>query len=176
MKRYVAYCRAKCKPRLSASAAGVLKDHYVTIRQDLVGAGREDNDPDAPPPAIPITVRQLEAIVRLSEALAKMRLLDEVHDEQVRGQPPTPLPLLLPPPLLILALVDWLRLPTALICPGCQMLLHTAVAPQLLPLPGDHYGLRVCHRSSGPRGDPSVPGLNPRLLQVRDDRRVDGLH
>ena len=87
MKRYVAYCRAKCKPRLSASAAGVLKDHYVTIRQNLVGAGREDNDPDAPPPAIPITVRQLEAIVRLSEALAKMRLLEEVHDEQVRHQP-----------------------------------------------------------------------------------------
>lgn len=32
---------------LSASAAGVLKDHYVQIRQTLVGAGREDNDPDA---------------------------------------------------------------------------------------------------------------------------------
>jgi DNA replicative helicase MCM subunit Mcm2 (Cdc46/Mcm family) len=80
----VTYCRTKCTPVLSASAAGVLKDHYVQIRQTLVGAGREDNDPDAPPPAIPITVRQLEAIVRMSEALAKMRLLDEVHDEQVR--------------------------------------------------------------------------------------------
>ena len=62
----------------------MLKDHYVQIRQTLVGAGREDNEPDAPPPAIPITVRQLEAIVRISEALAKMRLLDEVHDEHVR--------------------------------------------------------------------------------------------
>ena len=38
----------------------------------------------AAPPAIPITVRQLEAIVRISESLAKMRLLDEVHDEHVR--------------------------------------------------------------------------------------------
>ena len=83
--RLQTYCRTKCTPVLSASAAGVLKDHYVQIRQTLVGAGREDgNDPDAPPPAIPITVRQLEAIVRMSEALAKMRLLDEVHDEQVR--------------------------------------------------------------------------------------------
>ena len=29
-------------------------------------------------------VRQLEAIIRISESLAKMRLLDEVHDEHVR--------------------------------------------------------------------------------------------
>ena len=84
LKRYITYCRTKCTPVLSASTAGVLKDHYVQIRQTLVGAGREDNEPDAPPPAIPITVRQLEAIVRISEALAKMRLLDEVHDEHVR--------------------------------------------------------------------------------------------
>ena len=85
LKRYITYCRSKCTPVLSASAAGVLKDHYVQIRQTLVGAGRENgDDPDAPPPAIPITVRQLEAIVRMSEALAKMRLLNEVHDEQVR--------------------------------------------------------------------------------------------
>ena len=32
---------------------------------------------------IPITVRQLEAIVRLSEALAKMRLKSEVSSDDV---------------------------------------------------------------------------------------------
>jgi DNA replication licensing factor MCM5 len=82
LKRYITYCRNKCMPRLSASAAGLLKDHYVMIRQQLVGGNRDD--PDAPPSAIPITVRQLEAIVRISESLAKMRLLNEVHESQVR--------------------------------------------------------------------------------------------
>lgn len=82
LKRYVTYCRSKCTPVLSTSAAGLLKDHYVSIRQQLVGGNRDD--PDAPPSAIPITVRQLEAIVRISEALAKMRLLEEVHESQVR--------------------------------------------------------------------------------------------
>jgi len=33
---------------------------------------------------IPITVRQLEAIIRLSEALAKMTLSNTVHVEHVR--------------------------------------------------------------------------------------------
>ena len=55
----------------------MLKDHYVTIRQDLVGAGREDSDPDAPPPAIPITVRQLEALARIAESLARMEGAEE---------------------------------------------------------------------------------------------------
>lgn len=82
LKRYITYCRTKCTPRLSVSAAGLLKDHYVQIRQQLVGNNRDD--PDAPPSAIPITVRQLEAIVRISESLAKMRLLEEVHESQVR--------------------------------------------------------------------------------------------
>ena len=82
LKRYITYCRSKCTPRLSVSAAGLLKDHYVAIRQQLVGNNMED--PDAAS-AIPITVRQLEAIVRISESLAKMKLLDEVHETQVRA-------------------------------------------------------------------------------------------
>ena len=70
LHRYITYCRTKCSPRLSPSAAELLKDHYVKVRQTIVGAQR---DQDAPAPAIPITVRQLESLTRLSEALAKMR-------------------------------------------------------------------------------------------------------
>jgi len=33
--------------------------------------------------SIPITVRQLEAVIRLSESLAKMKLKTEVTDEEV---------------------------------------------------------------------------------------------
>lgn len=81
LKRYITYCRARCSPRLSPAAANLLKDHYVKVRQSTVGAGR---DPDAPAPAIPITVRQLESLARLSEAVAKMRLMEEVLEEHVR--------------------------------------------------------------------------------------------
>ena len=35
-------------------------------------------------PAVPITVRQLEAIVRISESLARMQLLTQATEEHVR--------------------------------------------------------------------------------------------
>lgn len=35
-------------------------------------------------PAVPITVRQLEAIVRISESLARMQLLVEANETHVR--------------------------------------------------------------------------------------------
>ena len=34
-------------------------------------------------PAVPITVRQLEALIRISESLSKMRLEDEVQSEDI---------------------------------------------------------------------------------------------
>lgn len=42
------------------------------------------NDNNSPSQAIPITIRQLEALVRLSEALAKMRLSAEVSVADVQ--------------------------------------------------------------------------------------------
>jgi len=63
-KRYVAYCRAKCAPRLSQAAADMLRNHFVNVRSSQ----KNGSSP------IPITVRQLEAIVRISESLAKMAL------------------------------------------------------------------------------------------------------
>ncbi|KAA8494550.1 DNA replication licensing factor MCM5 [Porphyridium purpureum] len=78
LKRYVAYCRARCSPRLTKEAAEVLRNNYVSIRQSVRRVeGEEDSTP-----VIPITVRQLEAIVRISESLAKMTLSStatEVH-------------------------------------------------------------------------------------------------
>ena len=73
-KRYVAYCRAKCAPRLTASAAEMLRNHFVNVRSSQ-GAGRSP---------IPITVRQLEAIVRIAESLAKMTLSAEAKDFHVQ--------------------------------------------------------------------------------------------
>ena len=74
-KRYVSYCRTKCAPRLSPTAADMLRNHFVNVRS-AQSTGRSP---------IPITVRQLEAIVRISESLAKMALqpvASELHVQE----------------------------------------------------------------------------------------------
>ncbi|XP_046971628.1 DNA replication licensing factor Mcm5 [Vanessa cardui] len=70
LRRYAAYCRARCGPRLSAAAAERLGARYVLMRS---GASLQERQTDKRL-AIPITVRQLEAIIRISESLAKMQL------------------------------------------------------------------------------------------------------
>ncbi|KPI92404.1 DNA replication licensing factor Mcm5 [Papilio xuthus] len=78
LRRYGAYCRARCGPRLSAAAAERLRARYVLMR---AGASQHERHADKRL-SIPITVRQLEAIVRISESLAKMQLAPfatEVH-------------------------------------------------------------------------------------------------
>ena len=81
MKKYIQYCKMKCSPRLSEESGDVLTSAYVRIRDDV----RKQNNPsaDSSNSVIPITVRQLEALVRISESLAKMRLDSEVRVEDV---------------------------------------------------------------------------------------------
>ena len=85
MKKYIQYCKAKCSPRLSEEAGEVLTSSYVKIRDEIrkkaiAARGQGDDDTQA---VIPITVRQLEALVRLSESLAKMRIDSIVRAEDV---------------------------------------------------------------------------------------------
>ncbi|XP_047994532.1 DNA replication licensing factor Mcm5 [Leguminivora glycinivorella] len=70
LRRYAAYCRARCGPRLAPTAAERLQARYVLMR---TGALQHERQADKRL-SIPITVRQLEAIVRISESLAKMQL------------------------------------------------------------------------------------------------------
>ncbi|TDG42623.1 hypothetical protein AWZ03_010951 [Drosophila navojoa] len=78
-KKYIHYCRTHCGPRLSEAAGEKLKSRYVLMRS---GAGQQEKSADKRH-CIPITVRQLEAIIRISESLAKMRLLPFATDEHV---------------------------------------------------------------------------------------------
>lgn len=71
LKRYIEYCRTNCSPRLSESASRLLASEYVDLRTEAKRASSADGSDI---PAIPITVRQLEAMVRISESLAKMNL------------------------------------------------------------------------------------------------------
>lgn len=74
----------RCAPRLSAEAAEKLSSHFVTIRRQVHAAELSANARSS----IPITVRQLEAIVRITESLAKLSLspiATEAHvDEAIR--------------------------------------------------------------------------------------------
>lgn len=67
MRKYVAYARRYCHPTLSPAAALVLQDFYIELRQ------RHGDDDTTP-----ITTRQLEAMVRLVQARAKIELRDTV--------------------------------------------------------------------------------------------------
>ena len=74
LKRYVAYCRERCAPRLSDEAAAMLSSQYVHVRNQVRLALL---DTPGSSQVVPITVRQLEAMIRMAEALAKMRLSAE---------------------------------------------------------------------------------------------------
>ena len=84
MKRFISYCRQKCAPRLSPEAAEKLSSHFVSIRRQVHASEMNANQRSS----IPITVRQLEAIIRITESLAKLSLApvaDESHvDEAIR--------------------------------------------------------------------------------------------
>uniref|UniRef100_H3CL83 DNA replication licensing factor MCM5 n=1 Tax=Tetraodon nigroviridis TaxID=99883 RepID=H3CL83_TETNG len=78
-KKYIAYARAKCGPPVSAAASEKLKNRYVLMR---TGAREHERETDKRP-SIPITVRQLEAVVRIAESLAKMKLQAVAGEEEV---------------------------------------------------------------------------------------------
>lgn len=80
MKKYITYCRSRCAPRLSRAGARALQDFYVNIRDDVRASGTTAGSSDA---GIPVTVRQLEALIRVSESLAKMKLRIEASEADV---------------------------------------------------------------------------------------------
>lgn len=79
LRRYVQYARARVAPTLSKEAATKLQNFYVGIRDEVaqMSGMHQKKGP------IPITVRQLEALVRISEALARMELLAVVSTRHV---------------------------------------------------------------------------------------------
>ncbi|OQR95013.1 DNA replication licensing factor MCM5 [Thraustotheca clavata] len=75
MKKFITYCRTRCAPRLGIEATQALQDFYVSVRDEVRTQTQEAT--------IPITVRQLEALVRISESLAKMQLKPQATVEHV---------------------------------------------------------------------------------------------
>jgi MoxR-like ATPase len=71
IKKYVAYARKNCHPKLTREAGEAIKDFFVKLREKVSGE-------EAP---VPITLRQYEALIRLAEASAKIQLRNEVIKE-----------------------------------------------------------------------------------------------
>lgn len=73
---YISYARTKCQPKITPAASSALVTAYVQMRklgEDVRAAERR----------ITATTRQLESMIRLAEAHAKMRLADEVTANDV---------------------------------------------------------------------------------------------
>ncbi|KAI5816898.1 MCM2/3/5 family-domain-containing protein [Pyronema omphalodes] len=79
LKRYITYCKTRCAPKLSPEAAEKLSSHFVQIRKRVHELESSANERSS----IPITVRQLEAIIRITESLAKMSLSPVATEDHV---------------------------------------------------------------------------------------------
>lgn len=73
MKKYIAYSRQKIAPALTSAALNEIKNFYVKMRNSSTS--------DDGIITIPISPRQLEGLVRLSEASARTRLSDKVSKQ-----------------------------------------------------------------------------------------------
>lgn len=73
LKKYILFAREEIKPKLTDEAIEMIQEFYIRIRQSL--------DDELP---IPITVRQLESLIKLSEAHAKIRLSEQVTISDVK--------------------------------------------------------------------------------------------
>ena len=77
LKKYISYAKQKVFPVLTDAAIDEIKNFYVTLR-NKGSTGDETIKP------IPISARQLEALVRLSEGSARVRLSPKVTREDAK--------------------------------------------------------------------------------------------
>jgi len=66
-RKYVAYAKQKIKPKLTDEAVDIIKKFYVDLRNKPVSS-------DSALKPIPISARQLQALIRMAEASAKIHL------------------------------------------------------------------------------------------------------
>merc|ERR1719499_1568114 len=72
-KKYIAYCKQKCKPTLTDEACEMMAEKYAQLR-DVEANG-----------TLPITARCFETMIRLSAAHAKLRLSKRIEKKDVEA-------------------------------------------------------------------------------------------
>ncbi len=75
LKKYIGHATRYVEPHLTSEAAEVIENFYVDLRKTAEGG-------NAP---VPITARQLEALVRLSESRARMALRSKVSKDDAQA-------------------------------------------------------------------------------------------
>ncbi|KAL8866667.1 MAG: hypothetical protein Q9198_008799 [Flavoplaca austrocitrina] len=65
LRKYIMYAREKCKPKLYQIDQDKVARLFADMRKESLATG-----------AFPITIRHLEAIIRIAESFCKMRLSD----------------------------------------------------------------------------------------------------
>jgi len=73
LRKYIAYARKYVFPKLNQQACRVIQDFYLELRRN-----HQSHD------GTPITTRQLESLVRLTEARAKIDLREEAGEQDAR--------------------------------------------------------------------------------------------
>ena len=76
-RKYVAYAKQRVKPKLSEDAIREIEKFYIDLRNSAISS-------ESSLRPIPISARQLEALIRMSEASAKLRLDNSVRKEDAK--------------------------------------------------------------------------------------------
>lgn len=77
-RKYVAYAKQRIQPQLTDDAVKKIKEFYVTLRNKPMREGEEIR-------TIPISARQLGALIRMAEASAKIRLSPKVEEKDAKA-------------------------------------------------------------------------------------------
>ncbi|KAL8688897.1 MAG: hypothetical protein Q9218_005303 [Villophora microphyllina] len=72
LRKYIMYAREKCRPKLYQIDQDKVAKLFADMRRESLATG-----------AFPITIRHLEAIIRISEAFCKMRLSEYCSNQDV---------------------------------------------------------------------------------------------
>ena len=72
LQKYIQYARSNCMPQLRGIEEAKIAQLYADLRRESATAG-----------GVPIAVRHIESVLRMSEAHAKMHLRDHVRDDDV---------------------------------------------------------------------------------------------
>ncbi|HKL23597.1 MAG TPA: minichromosome maintenance protein MCM [Candidatus Nanoarchaeia archaeon] len=73
-RKYIAYARQRVQPKLTNDSVEKMKEFYVELRNRPIYEGQEMR-------TIPISARQLNSLVRMSEAAAKIRMSETVEEQ-----------------------------------------------------------------------------------------------
>ena len=76
LRKYIAYAKQKIFPKLTSSAIEELKNYYLKMRGSGISEGSVKS--------IPISARQLEGLIRMSEAYARVRLSNKVTKKDAK--------------------------------------------------------------------------------------------